>query len=74
VVKFFKRKSALERRVDALEKAVAVAVKLMRDHELLQEDWRTKFCESQAKHMDFVRHHSGVMEKWAEALLKAVSK
>jgi hypothetical protein len=56
---FFKRKSDLEKRVAELEQLMDLIRGRLRAIDLWRKD---------------SKHHNDVMEKWAEALLKAVSK
>jgi chromosome segregation ATPase len=64
---FFKRKSDLEKRVAELERCIDLLSSRLRTVDIDHETWRREFNAA-------TRRHNDVMEKWAEALLKAVSK
>jgi hypothetical protein len=66
-VKFFKRKTDLENRVAELERLLIVISDRLRTVDIDHAEWRKEFNAATKRHND-------VMEKWAEALLKAVSK
>lgn len=66
-MRFFRRKPDLENRVTELERLVDILGGRLRKVDLEHEAWRKEFNAATKRHND-------VMEKWAEALLKAVSK
>jgi uncharacterized coiled-coil protein SlyX len=67
VVKFFKRKTDLENRVAELERLLNVLSDRLWKVDSGHTKWRQEFNAATKRHND-------IMEKWAEALLKAVSK